>query len=417
MIPILLKISRINLRRDRAVQVMVFLLPIVFFSIFAMVFGRRGSDATPRLSVVVADEDRSSMSVALIEAMKADAGLSVRDSVRSASAAAGGETSHGSAARNSLVPVDRERATTMVREGDVPVAVVIPKGWGATFPSFTGNGMKTEVLADVSDPVASHVIEGVLQRCGAVVLRGGPAAVAAAEKGASGGLATGASATGPNLTSLVGTHIVDLMGDRKRDGRMVSFYAAGIAVMFLLFSCAGAGGALLDEQESGTLERVLGTRAGMNGLLVAKWLHITMLGILQIVVMFVWGMLAFKLDLLGHLPGFAVMTVTTAAAAAAFGLVLATLSRTRMQLQGLANIVILSMSALGGSMFPRFLMSEGMQKLGLVTFNAWALDGYIKVFWRELPITALAPQVGVLLALTFAFLALARTLARRWEAA
>ena len=43
------------------------------------------------------------------------------------------------------------------------------------------------------------------------------------------------------------------------------------------------------------------------------------------------------------------------------------------------------MSALGGSMFPRFLMSENMQKVGLLTFNAWALDGYLKVFWRDAP--------------------------------
>jgi ABC-2 type transport system permease protein len=62
-------------------------------------------------------------------------------------------------------------------------------------------------------------------------------------------------------------------------------------------------------------------------------------------------------------------------------------------------------------------MSPTLQKIGLVTFNAWALDGFVKVFWRDAPIMALAPQVGVLAALTLAFLAVARMLARRWEAA
>jgi ABC-2 type transport system permease protein len=75
------------------------------------------------------------------------------------------------------------------------------------------------------------------------------------------------------------------------------------------------------------------------------------------------------------------------------------------------------MSALGGSMFPRFLMSAGMQKLGLLTFNAWALDGYLKVFWRQAPIWQLWPQVLVLVALTAVFLGIARILARRWETA
>ena len=88
------------------------------------------------------------------------------------------------------------------------------------------------------------------------------------------------------------------------------------------------------------------------------------------------------------------MTVFTAAAAAALGLVLATLARTRAQLSGFSTILILTMSALGGSMFPRFLMSETMQKVGLLTFNAWALDGYLKVFWRNAPLWQLWPQVS-----------------------
>ena len=79
--------------------------------------------------------------------------------------------------------------------------------------------------------------------------------------------------------------------------------------------------------------------------------------------------------------------------------------------------MILAMSAVGGSMFPRFLMSDTMQKFGLVTFNAWALDGYIKVFWRDQPVRDLWPQVLMLLALCAVFLSIARVLARRWETA
>ena len=99
----------------------------------------------------------------------------------------------------------------------------------------------------------------------------------------------------------------------------------------------------------------------------------------------------------------------------AFGLVLATIARTRAQLSGISTIVILTMSALGGSMFPRFLMSETMQTFGLLTFNAWALDGYLKVFWREAALVDLWPQVLVLTVLAGAFLLAARLFARRWE--
>ena len=153
----------------------------------------------------------------------------------------------------------------------------------------------------------------------------------------------------------------------------------------------------------------------MGRMLAGKWIFLTAMGIAQVVVMFLWGWAVFDLDLFGHLPGFAVMTLVTASAASGFGLVLATLCRTRSQLSGISTMVILSMSAIGGSMFPRFLMSDTMQSFGLLTFNAWAIDGYTKVFWRKAVLVELWPQVGVLVVLSLVFLGTARMLARRWE--
>jgi ABC-2 type transport system permease protein len=227
-----------------------------------------------------------------------------------------------------------------------------------------------------------------------------------------------AGAGGGSSAMPIAVDVVDVMRTDNRRGSLISFYAAGIGVMFLLFSSvAGAGGALLDEAEAGTLERLLSTNIGMTGVLVGKWILLALIGCLQLTVMFLWGRVAFALPLFSHLPGFAIMTIFTAAAAAALGLVLASLARSRAQLSGFSTILILTMSALGGSMFPRFLMSEGMQKVGLLTFNAWALDGYLKVFWRQAPIWQLWPQLLVLVTLTFVFLSIARLLARRWEAA
>jgi ABC-2 type transport system permease protein len=131
--------------------------------------------------------------------------------------------------------------------------------------------------------------------------------------------------------------------------------------------------------------------------------------------MFVWAQMAFGVDLLGHLPGFAVMTTVTAAAASSFALALAAACKNRAQLNAVAVILILCMSALGGSMVPRYVMSETMQHFGRITFNAWALDGYIKVFWRDLPIAELASELAVLTATAIALFAAARLLARRWE--
>ncbi|HKW03430.1 MAG TPA: ABC transporter permease [Vicinamibacterales bacterium] len=373
MIGTLLRIGWINLKRDRVVQAMTFALPIIFFSIFASVFGNQ-RPATRQVRMAIVDEDQSAYSAKLVKALQAERALAVQTT---ANADGTGET------------LDRAAAESLVKTGTLPVAIVLPKDL-----------RKVQVLADVSDPIAPQIAQGLLQKVSFTAR-------------------FDALPGGPNAAAFIGlpTEVVNVMKPGQGQGATISFYAAGVGVMFLLFSCSGAGGALLEEEEAGTLGRLIGSRAGMTGVLVGKWLFLALMGVAQICVMFSWGALAFHLPLASHLAGFLIVTVPTAAAAAAFGLFLATLCRSRQQLAGISTIVILTMSAIGGSMFPRFLMSETMQKVGLVTFNAWALDGYLKVFWREAPLAALWPQVTVLVGLAAAFFGAARLVARRWEAA
>ena len=420
----LLRIGWMNLKRDRVAQALTFLLPILFFSIFASVFGGRGGDSTPRVSVAVADEDRSEFSGRVIAALQKEKALRLRV-----------DGDNGSV-------LDRAAAEGLVRNGDVPVAIVIPKGIGESFGQlgFSSSGPPIQMLADPSDPIAPQMVQGLLQKvvmtaAPDLVMQGGmkqfekhagaltPEQRKAVDewiptlKADAGGTTGGGGAGGSGGMGIAVT-VVDVMRNDDRKGSLISFYAAGIGVMFLLFSSVGgAGGALLEEAESGTLERLLSTNIGMTGVLVGKWLFLSLIGFAQLTVMFLWGRVAFGLPLFSHIPGFVVMTVVTAAAAAALGLVLASLARTRAQLSGFSTILILTMSALGGSMFPRFLMSETMQKMGLLTFNGWALDGYLKVFWRNAAVWELWPQVLVLSVLGASFLGIARLLGRRWELA
>jgi len=421
----LLRIGWISMKRDRVVQALTFLLPIMFFSIFALVFSNQ-ADPTSRVRVAIVDEDQTDYSRNLIAALEKEGGLRVTTT-----------TGEGDAQR----PLTRADAEGLIREGDLPVAIVIPKGLGevSLFGAISAEvttatpQVKVQLLADVSDPVAPQVVSGLLQK---VAFTAAPVTMAAEGMtmfeqygGAmtpqqkqilddwqrSGGQ-SGTTADGSSAQMGLPIETINVLQPEGGDTNMVSFYAAGIGVMFLLFSCAGAGGALLDEEEAGTLDRLIGSRAGMTGVLVGKWLFLMMMGVVQLTVMFSWGALMFHLPLLDHLPGFFVMAIATASAAAAFGLVLATISRSRAQLSGLSTIIILAMSAMGGSMFPRFMMSDTMQQIGLVTFNAWALDGFLKVFWYEAPLTQLWPQLAVLFGLAAVFFTLARHFARRWEA-
>ena len=195
----------------------------------------------------------------------------------------------------------------------------------------------------------------------------------------------------------------------------IAMYAAGIAVLFLLFSSTGNAAALLEEAESGTLDRILVSQAGLFHIVTGKWLGILLLGCLQITVMFVWAEIVFRIQLAEHVVGFCIMTFSTAAATASFAMLLATLCKSRAQLNAVSVVIILSMSAVGGSMIPRFAMSDRMKEIGRWTFNAWALDGYQKVFWFQSPLTSLQNEVAVLLGSSLVLGVLTLLFSGRWK--
>jgi ABC-2 type transport system permease protein len=415
-----------SLRRDRAAFLLSFVLPVAFFSIFAVIFGQQGGNKTPKVPVIVADEDQSQFSQRLIVALKAESALDV-------------SSTHKSAKNAPAIAYDRQSAEAAVKGGNAPVALVIPKGFGATQFNFgrSGSRPKVQMLSDSSNPIAPQIVMGLLQKVAMTSMPDMMAQAGAREmERAAGGFTkeqrlriedqiaqipkstsnTGSNSDGNSASDsgLIAVETKDVVGENKKSP-LVAFYAAGIGVMFMLFTASGAGGVLLDEADSGALDRVLATQVSLPTLLLGKLAYLTLLGTSQLIVMFAWGALVFKLDLLTHIPGFLVMTVVTALAASALGLLLASACHTRAQLGAVSTLVILTMSALGGSMFPRFIMPPAVQKIGLITFNAWALDGFTKVFWRDAPIIDLWPQVGVLLLATIVFFVIARRLARRWE--
>ncbi len=411
-----------RLKNNRSELVLTFIVPILFFSIFAVIFGSRdASSTTPKIKIVVCDEQHSSLSTRSMERLLEQKSLRI--------------TNKNST--DTITAITRAQAEDLVRRGMASAAIVFPKNHEK---KEQPDAPKVEVLSDSFDQVASQVMTAVVQKsvltAQAEIAKEKQAAMRANNPVV---LASGVSTSSPSQNQSpndgniiagpaledVGTKVpsmsampevvnVDLMGGKKTNP-VVAMYAAGIAVMFLLFSATTASGSLLEERENSTLDRLLCSRLTMDQLLLGKWTYLTMIGCIQMLLMFTWGALVFKIDVLRHWEGFAAMTLVTAGASSSFALLLASLCKSRMQLGWVSTIVILSMSALGGSMVPRYLMSETIQKVGLCTFNAWALEGFNKVFWRELPLDQIGTELAVLTGCGALFIVLARVFAIRWE--
>ena len=379
----LVRLHWLCLKRDRLALLLTFILPLVFFSTMTLVLREMSNPATiGKVEIGIVDRDDSRTTRYIIGQLQTREELTVR-----------------------------KLPATVLSAGDpkslqntgLSAIAVFPPHFEEALLSGDRDRAHVELLEDRANPIYAGILANLLER-GLKDL--GQLAMLAA-----------AGMTLPEAGPVLTVQRTDVFGKRAGIGRdvTVAYWAAGIGVLFLLFSMAGAGAGIIEEEENGIHERMLAANISAASLLAYKWMFFAMLGVVQVSVMFLWGWFVYGVELFvgAHLSGFLVMTVATALAAAALGILLATLCRTRTQLAGMSTVLILVMSALGGSMFPRFLMSKQLKAAGLVTFNAWALDGYQKVFWYEAGVLDLWPQLAVLLALAALFATAAFVIATR----
>ena len=133
-----------------------------------------------------------------------------------------------------------------------------------------------------------------------------------------------------------------------------------------------------------------------NTILWSKMLFAFFISIVQLSVMFVFAWAVFGLDITRHLVALILMILASGFAVSSIGILLASVAKTRQQAQSLGTLVILVMSAIGGSMIPLFVMPAIMRKIAVISINYWGIQGFYDIFWRSLPLSEILPKVFLL---------------------
>jgi ABC-2 type transport system permease protein len=187
---------------------------------------------------------------------------------------------------------------------------------------------------------------------------------------------------------LVGKQVTNPMATRS---------VGGWAMMFLLFSLAGASRSLFEEKQSGVMIRLLSSPVTRTQILWSKYIYNMTVGIIQLVVLFFGGMLLFKIDVLSNFGNLFLLIIASSIACTAFGMFLASFTKTSAQANGLGTLLILTMSAVGGSWFPVSMMPETIQFFSRFTITYWSIEGFLAVLWRGSGFMEILPYLGMLL--------------------
>ena len=205
-------------------------------------------------------------------------------------------------------------------------------------------------------------------------------------------------------TDRIGIDIQGVGGEKSNE----SFYQVipGFAVMFLLFSIIGGATKLFDERQNKTLRRILIAPVKKSDVIIGKWVGMTTEGFFQAVILFLVGKLIFGLSLGENPFRLLLFLLVAAGTAGAIGVFVASISKSLKQANGLAMLLFMVMSALGGSWWPLEITPAFMQTAGKFTFNYWAISGIKKLILFNQPLLSVGFEMAILVfaGLIFLFL-------------
>ncbi|WP_210336960.1 ABC transporter permease [Aquamicrobium zhengzhouense] len=379
MIGVMFRVMALTVIRDRGSLALAFVLPPVIFMIFAAIFASVGGGDF-RLQVALGASPDAPIPARLEQALRED------DSLRMLPG----------------VSASREAIAELIQKGraDVGLFVKAPAAADAEAPFI--------VLVDPGKLIAGSIMTGQLQRMIASELPEiALARTAITVEQLAGGFtieqkvrldaALVAVAEGNGATSdsapLVTTEQV---GPSRGGTAAIAYYAGAVSILFLLFSSLQSAAMLIEERDTGILDRIAVGPAGTDVVVIGKFLFLTVQGVVQVSLIFLAAVLLHDLELAPRFGAWLLVTVTASTAAAGLGLAVASACTSKLQAQTISTFVVLVSSALGGSMVPRFMMPPWLQDIGWFTPNAWTVEAYYGILWRDERLRELLAELSLL---------------------
>jgi ABC-2 type transport system permease protein len=193
---------------------------------------------------------------------------------------------------------------------------------------------------------------------------------------------------------------------------VLNYFAASIAVVFLFIGAGLGMRSLMLERSAGTLVRMAAAPIRPFTIVLAKMLAIFVTGLTSILV--VWGVTAAVFGAQWGAPlGVVLMCLGSTLAMCGLGAFMTSLAKDEQAAFGVALIVGLFLSLLGGNLLPAGALPPFLQTLSLGTPNGWALVGFGRLSLLGDPASSVLGPFVVLCGIAVVTSALAMTRVHR----
>ncbi|RSK26061.1 ABC transporter permease [Bacillus sp. HMF5848] len=159
----------------------------------------------------------------------------------------------------------------------------------------------------------------------------------------------------------------------------MQYYAAGMGVMFLLFSAMNGAKSILQERHEQTLARMMITPTSSLTILVGKFLGTLYYTVIQFTIFLLATTFIFGVDWGEDVLQVIAVSSVYAVSVAGLSILLAAVVRDEKTADGFGSIGVQILALLGGSMIPLNTFPNAIQKIADFTPNKWALEGFLNI--------------------------------------
>ena len=365
--------------RDRAALAFAFLLPFIFVIGFSLALRDVGPEDGALRFVVATQEADFGLSYQAITAMTEGSG--------------------------GIEGMNYDDALAAVEAGEINGFVAFPPDFSDRY--LAGESAALEVIVgDGAQPSDEAALRGFAQEIAArfsearatlsaVIALGSPQEAAAAMEA---------------LLSDTGGPAVDVQVEQIGEiapFNTSNFVLPGYLTMFVFFTAAMGAEALARERQTHTLERLMANGVRRESLIVGKFFAGAIIGVVQVIVMWVVGALAFNVDLGASPAAVIALSLLMVLASAAFGVLLASFVTNVRTASAAGVLTSLVLAPIGGSWWPLFITPPFMQSLAKLTPHGWANDALNRLMLFGAEFGDVLPSMAALLVFAAVFLSAA----------
>ena len=182
-----------------------------------------------------------------------------------------------------------------------------------------------------------------------------------------------------------------------------NFTLPGYLTMFVFFAAALSAEGIARERRNHTLERLISNGARREAIVIGKLMGTGFLGLLQISVMWIVGIFAFRIDLGASPLAVILISILMVVASSSFGVLIASFIQEARSASMAGVLASLTLAPIGGCWWPLFITPDWMQTLAKITPHGWANTGFNKLMLYGAEFGDVAAEMAALLLFAILF--------------